>query len=186
MLIQANRRTNSCRTLCRSLSIAISFMFILSACSDLSMLSSGNELLDRMKLHKDDLNTLLAMANEDRHVVRIAPDFTRLEDDWSWPRAKIGFSVDRWNTYRELFAKAGIAEGIERERDMVFFFVSAVGLGNGHGTTKGYGYLPTTDSFIKLDSLDNGNVKAASDKNPNMYENTLIRTVDGNWYLFRD
>jgi len=58
--------------------------------------------------HKADFQRLVEMANEDyarSKVIRIAHDFTRLENNWGWPRpeADWGITKVRWDEYRKLF-----------------------------------------------------------------------------------
>ena len=52
------------------------------------------------------------MSNQDFRIVRIAPSFTWLDDDWSWPRpaSKWGLSETRWDEYRRLFREAGLID----------------------------------------------------------------------------
>jgi hypothetical protein len=164
-------------------------MLLIFGCCGCSGLPPDNDLLQGFKSHRADLEKLLEMSNEDKHVVRIAPTFTRLEDDWRWPRPglKLGFSEERWESYKQLFQKIGIPYGIQREGDIVFFDVAGVGLGNGHGAGKGYAYIPkVVPPLVTLDSLDDGSVRKAIAAHPDLYRKTLIERVVGNWYLFRD
>jgi hypothetical protein len=87
--------------------------------------------------------TIRDMQLHDPKVVRIAPTFTRLQSNWSWPRKDIGFSGDRWNKYRALFEQAGITGGIRKDDDDIFYFVSSEGLSVG-SATRGFGYTQHT------------------------------------------
>jgi hypothetical protein len=90
------------------------------------------------------------MANEDyarTKVVRIALDFTRLEDNWSWPRPEPdwGISIDRWSEYRRLFRTLGLSSGLERggeKNEAVQLAVYGVGMA-GEGREYGYLWSPT-------------------------------------------
>jgi hypothetical protein len=76
---------------------------------------SSDQYLEKIFLaHETDFNRLVEMSNEDLHVVRIAPDFTWLDKNASWPRpeSELGFSNQRWDEYRSLFAKLGLKSGI--------------------------------------------------------------------------
>ncbi len=57
--------------------------------------------------HEADFGKLVNMSNEDSHVVRIASDFTWLDNNAGWPRpdSELGFSKQRWDEYRSLFSK---------------------------------------------------------------------------------
>jgi hypothetical protein len=63
----------------------------LTACS----LPSDSELVERFQRNKADFETLVRMSNEDHTLVRIADDFTRLENDWSWPRPESKWGITR-------------------------------------------------------------------------------------------
>jgi hypothetical protein len=80
---------------------------------------SDDELIRNFQKNEADFNKLVAMSNEDPKVIRIAPDFTRLENNWRWPRpeSELGFSKQRWGEYRALFNKLGLESGISRESD---------------------------------------------------------------------
>jgi hypothetical protein len=117
---------------------------------------------------------VLEMSNEDyatSRVTRIAPDFTRLEDDWSWPRneSRWGISKPRWDEYRAAFAEAGI-DGIDRSdadnRAAVFFHVWGEGmLDSTHSRGVVYSPSPMTD------------FRGESQK-------VLYRPLDANWYYY--
>lgn len=62
--------------------------------------------------HEESFARLIQMANEDSHVTRIAPDFTMLDTDGTWPRNDIGFSQQRWDEYRTLFRNLRLEKGI--------------------------------------------------------------------------
>src|SRR5882672_11381935 len=69
---------------------------------------------------RTDFERLVVMSNEDfakTRVIRVAPDFTRLADDWSWPRpeAKWGVSKERWDEYRVLFRRLELSAGLNRD-----------------------------------------------------------------------
>jgi hypothetical protein len=114
---------------------------------------------------------LLAMFTEDSHLVRIAPGFTRLTNDWSWPREDVGLSEARWDEYRELFRTAGIADGIERYGDRVFFYVSSIGLAVS-GRSRGIAHSRKAPAEI------------APDLDSRQGEGISYVSVQGGWYLF--
>ncbi len=100
------------------------------------------------------LEKLRMMSEEDKSVIRIAPTFTRLETDWSWPRSaeKLGFTKIRWNEYRRLFSESGVSEGLERDGMSIFFITKACGLGVS-GKSFGYAFLPQKPT-VTLKALD--------------------------------
>ncbi len=130
------------------------------------------------RLKKSSFEELRGMAASDRHLVRIAIDFTRLENDWSWPRPpeKIGLTPERWERYRELFRETGIWAGIDKaaDPDTIFFVASANGLVTG-GSQKGYVFSTAALSPVSS-SLDG----------PIDYKTSRLRfkTLGDGWYLY--
>ncbi|SRR5258708_6170054 len=151
---------------------------------------SDERLLKDFTSKEANLNRLLDMSNEDAKVIRIAHNFTRLDDDWGWPRpeSKLGFSTERWNEYRDLFSKLGLPVGLERAEPKdgiyVYFPISTRGLGNGHGTSKGYAYLEKEVQPL-LDSLNDESVRDFYSREKPEHQLILYRRIKGNWYLFR-
>ena len=147
-------------------------------------------LIEDFQSKEADLNKLLRMSNEDAKVIRIARDFTRLENNWGWPRPEpeLGFSRQRWDEYRALFHKLDLPVGIERadqkEGVFVYFPVSTRGLGNGNGSGKGYAYLERELSPL-LDSLDDESVRQFYERERPKDTVTLYKRLKGNWYLYR-
>ena len=126
--------------------------------------------------HEADFDKLVEMSNADLHVVRIAPDFTWLDNNAGWPRpeSQLGFSPQHWDEYRSLFTKLGLKSGIVNDSpDFVMFLASTKGLLTG-GSSKGYAYSLKQPEFI-VDSLDHAS-----------FANTRIvyKRIKGNWYLF--
>lgn len=120
------------------------------------------------------------MANEDSKVIRIAYDFTWLDDNLNWPRpeSQLGFSKNRWDEYRTLFTKLGLRGGLSRRTDLpgtIFFIASTKGLSLG-GSAKGYVYS-TEERSPLLSSLDHVSVQM-KDRVP-VYEK-----LSANWYLY--
>ena len=97
--------------------------------------------LDRRFLrHRSELEALARMAQEDVNVIRVADDFTRLSDDWSWPRSESRWGITRakWNEYRRLFKTVGVTTGWEKdEMGNVYFIAHTQGLSVGGGS-KGF------------------------------------------------
>lgn len=130
------------------------------------------------------LETLRRMAEQDAHVMRIAPDFTWLNSSTKWPREDIGFSQTRWNEYRSLFKRLALLEGIVRTEDFpgTLFFVARVrGLCTG-GLSAGYAYstnalTPTVES--PRESLDA--VVRAAPSQPYAY---VFKPLGAGWYAF--
>jgi hypothetical protein len=141
---------------------------------------SDQALIQNFQSHEADFDLLVRMAQEDSKVVRIAPDFTWLDNNARWPRpeSEIGFSTQRWNDYRRLFKKLDLSAGIlNYNHDFILLLASTQGLVTG-GSGKGYAYCVKEPSPI-IESLDNFNFK---DSKREM--NYIYRKLKGTWYLF--
>lgn len=150
--------------------------------------SSDASLESNFKSHQKELEKLLQMSNEDNKVIRIAFDFTRLENNWGWPRpqSQLGFSQERWDAYKALFRTAGVQDGIDRSGDKVFFTTWSMGLGNGHGASGGYAYLPKLDgNLVEMKMLDDPEAADLYEEKMKTEGKTLVHKISGHWYIFR-
>lgn len=142
------------------------------------------ELLINFNRNSDGFDSLLAMAGQNIHLIRIADDYTWLDNDTKWPRPDVGLTPQRWNEYRQLFEKLSLAEGILRSPDFpgaIFFISRARGLCTG-GSSSGYVYsadplTPATQSPAK--DLD-----AEARKNPKQNYAYVFKPLKPNWYAF--
>ena len=66
-------------------SFALIATLFLVACG----VQSEDALRQQFTEYKSTIRQILEMQDQDTKVVRIAPTFTRLENDWSWPRKDI-------------------------------------------------------------------------------------------------
>ena len=147
---------------------------------------SDDELIRNFQKNEADFNKLVTMSNEDSKVIRIAPDFTRLENNWAWPRpeSELGFSKQRWDEYRTLFNKLGLQSGISRERDsestIIFLTASSKGM-TFRGSSKGYAYSEQELSPV-FDSLNQNPV----DPQKRQKHGVAYRKIKDHWYLSYD
>ncbi len=134
--------------------------------------------------HEAEFSRLVVMSRADSRVMRIAPNFTWLTDNASWPRSgdELGFSQERWDEYRQLFRMLGLKDGLVRyaDADLIYLFASSKGLVTG-GSGKGYVYserdlTPTTDS---LDQVPPELLQSSVHK-------IVYKRIEPNWYLFLD
>jgi hypothetical protein len=89
----------------------------LGSCNALFGAPSDAHLQSVFLHHQKEFAELVAMCEQDRALVRIAPGFTWLATDFSWPRNDIGLSPARWDEYRSLFQQLGIKGGVSRRTD---------------------------------------------------------------------
>lgn len=128
--------------------------------------------------HQEQFEQLVTMSQQDAKVVRIADDFTWLDDDYGWPRppSRLGFSEQRWDDYRRLFRETGVKDRLARGEDgEVFFYYWTFGIVPS-GAGKGYVYstVPLAPLLVSLDEIP-----PSTD-----VRHTVYRRVSGNWYLF--
>lgn len=130
--------------------------------------------------HRADFEKIVAMANEDARVTRIAPEFTWLDDDAAWPRKNVGISEQRWDEYRRLFRQVGVSVGIWKNINppRIFFPVVSEGLVPA-GYTKGIVYSASPLSPT-LKSLD--------EKPPDRYWERghvlVYKPIEDHWYMY--
>lgn len=163
--------------------LIVAFLTLQVSCLD-SPHPSDEELEVVFRDHESDFELLLNMSRADSEVMRIAPDFTWLVDDASWPRPKekLGFSEERWNQYRRLFEKLKLTNGLLSHRDQgtTYFLASSRGLVTG-GSGKGYVYSEKELTPIS-DSLD----KVSPEVLSKSINRTVYKKIKPNWYLFYD
>ena len=141
----------NCRALCKLRSRVgfivlciglLSVSLALSSCAP----ATDRSLQERFFSHQEDFQKLLDMYQQDAHLVTIAPDYTLLDTDGSWPRKNIGISPERWQQYRQLFSELGLSGGVGRTDDYpgaIYFLVSARGfVAPSPSSYKGYFYSP--------------------------------------------
>jgi hypothetical protein len=142
-------------------------------------LAPDNALRFTFFQHRRDFTRLVGMCNQDKHLVRIADDFTWLDTDSSWPRENIGLSESRWNSYRQIFTKLALKGGMSRSEDYpsaIFFTTDAEGTIL-NTIYKGYVYSPHPLSPIRnsLEDIPLDLVKGHAD---------FFEPIAPNWYLF--
>jgi len=147
---------------------------------------SDDTLIANFQKHEADFNKLVTMSNEDSKVIRIASTFTRLENNWAWPRpdSELGFSKQRWDEYRALFDRLGLKSGISRERDsmgpIIFMTAFSKGMVN-RGSSKGYAYFEH-ELLPVFASLDQNPVEPTKRQK----HDVVYRQIKLHWYLSYD
>lgn len=141
------------------------------------------ELEKRFASIRESLEQLRTMASDEKTLFRIAPEFTLDKDAVKWPREDAGLSKERWNSYRALFKKAGVAHGLLKSEDFpkaVFFIDKADGLCVA-GISRGYVYsdepLPVV---LSAASFINERARA----NPKEHGAIAFKALEKNWYSF--
>ena len=124
------------------------------------------------------------MAVEDKHLVRIAPDYTWLDTDLQWPRNQVGISDERWSEYKSLFQKLDVPDGVFQTDDFpgaIFFIARSKGLCTG-GSGAGYVYSATRLSPTSEHPTRDLDYQAR--KNPNRHYAYTFQEIKPNWYAF--
>jgi hypothetical protein len=147
---------------------------------------SDKSLTKRFQRHRSQLETLVRMSQEDVEVIRVADNFTRVKDDWSWPRpeSKWGITLERWNEYRRLFRKVGLNAGLEKDKvGNVYLIAHTEGI-VAHGRSKGLVYC------ISSGDSDSAYLPCAEQHEEGQqghhdgYGGYSYRKLTQNWYIF--
>ncbi len=162
--------------------IASAILLLMWSCQPPSI----ETLQRRFPKQRADLETILAMSNQDTHLLRIDPTWLMNDETKEFlqydPAA--GITQERWNEYRRLFSRDGISQGIQREpgSDDAFIIVDSEGLLN-DGISNGYlfcgarpvhRYAPCTSSAAKGSHQFSG--VGAND------EGYSFIKLEGSWY----
>lgn len=142
-----------------------------------------------------DLETILAMSDEDMNFYRIAPDFLdRVPDDpnevggrYMASDPKAGLPKARWDAYRKIYARNGIRLGIERNRvHDAFIMVGSVGmLGRGH--TSGYLHCAPSapvDSYHFYPCVSHEERGERKSDRGSLEEGYSFQRLDDGWYAY--
>ena len=130
--------------------------------------------------HRADLEQIVGMMEQDEHMQRIAETFTR-NDDWdvNIDRGR-DISEQRWNQYREIFDRAGVPMGTQRQSNDIEIIAWATGLVIGE-TSLSYlhcGKSPAGNFYPPCrERKESGSVEA---------NDVLIRykRIEGDWYIY--
>jgi hypothetical protein len=132
--------------------------------------------------HEAQLNEIIAMSRTDSKVVRVAPDFTWLNNNAAWPRpeSQLGFTTERWNQYRILFKEIGSRTGFARTSfddrgEILFIAIESSGLVTA-GTEKGYACSLIDPSSLARPQNDSANSNKAS--------RWKFIHIKGCWYIY--
>lgn len=142
-------------------------------------LPSDQVLEENFRRHESEFNKLIKMSKLDPRVIRIADDFTWLDNNASWPRpaSEIGFSQERWNEYRNAFRVLNLKGGLMKPMDTDTLFLIASGTGSvPSGSSKGYAYSSKPLSPLS-GSLENISPELLS-------QHTVYKKLSEEWYLF--
>jgi hypothetical protein len=123
---------------------ALLLLVVASACTGRPR--SEEWMRDHLIRNKVTFDHLVEMSNSDfraTRVTRIAPEFTRLAEDWAWPRPESswGVSPQRWDEYRRIFKQLRLPAGLDRDgerQEQVIMVVYGTGMA---GEGREYGYL---------------------------------------------
>ncbi|HEY0309198.1 MAG TPA: hypothetical protein VGB94_13635 [Acidobacteriaceae bacterium] len=163
------------------LGVGVVAVFALAAANWLSA-PLDKALRARFFARRADFERLVAMANEDSHLDRIAPDFIGPEDGFA-QRKDVGITEERWNEYRQLFHATGVSTGIKKDINpsRIFFPIDSRGLVP-TGAAKGFVYSQAPLSPV-LKSLD----KSPPDKlydGPDRSHALVYKPIEDHWYIY--
>jgi hypothetical protein len=154
----------------------------------LSSIPPSNEYLERRFFrHRSDLEHIVAMMDQDLGMVRIAPSFTRRNDNWNENRREPewGISRQRWDEYRTLFRRAGLPNGAQREDfGEIELFVWDVVLSIA-GRSVGYLHCGSPDK-TPAHAFETSPCSGHRDKGEIRNKSMIYRykRITGDWYIF--
>jgi len=154
-------------------------VLVVAACR--SSFQSDAALMFLFAQHRDEFQTLVKMANEDIHLIRITPSFTTLDDDNEWPRQNIGIPQKRWAEYKRLFSRVR-TDGITKPLDSpqrVEFPINEAGMAPA-GSSKGLVYSSTPLTPV-LPSLD---VRPPDRYSDDKGHTRVYRQIEDHWYIY--
>ncbi len=156
-----------------ALAIAVAYGYFIAP------LESDDSMSRDFSLHRQDLDQLVDMLNEDRGLSILTRESVLLGNYSRWRNGSEGFTTERWNAYKLLLDRVGLRL-VRREFDRgdEFFFgtesVAYDDVADGrYVISKAYFYSTSTPSPL-VGSLD--------DKGFDTY-GTYYRRISGNWYL---
>jgi len=128
--------------------------------------------------HRTEFGQLVKLAAEDARITRVYYQYRPKADAATRKlvKQKRALSPERWERYRVLFKKLGLAWGMKREGTALIYCASAEGMVTA-GSEKGYVHSPTPlpDFGAPLDSDKVRSVR------PN---ETVVRPLGDGWYLY--
>jgi hypothetical protein len=148
---------------------------------------SDEALTKQFNKHRGELETLVAMTEQDSAVSLIAYDFIDRRDTGAWPRPKSewGITEDRWNEYRALFRKIGLGrELIKDEQGNIYFMFHSDG-SVVTGSSKGLVYCPKAEATESrylpcIEQRDSG--KSGDEKG----NGSQYHRLSEHWYIYSD
>lgn len=152
-----------------------------SGCQSLSRSPRDADLQRRLVQSRQIFDQLVNMADQDRAVARIAPEFYKLDSNNSAPlfEPTVRFTRNRWDQYRELFLRIDLKNGLMRlpeYPDVIFFlpFENVITPWLEKSYDEGYAYSTASVSPL-LDTLEHPN---------SIRSGFAFKRVTGGWSLF--
>jgi hypothetical protein len=155
---------------------------------------SDASLQRRFYQHRADLEQIVKMMEQEAHVETIAKNvITRDDDVMEWPRPRTkGIPQQRWNQYRELFQRAGVAftQGDSRAgigivaRPSIQLSIEALSLSYAGGTDVRYVHCgserPTDPEKAYLPCVER---KESGELGDHDHVWLRYKRIEGDWYI---
>lgn len=153
---------------------------------------SDASLQRRFYEHRADLEQIVKMMEQEVHVETVSKDLiTRDDDVMEWPRPRTkGIPQPRWNQYRELFQRAGVAfaQGDSRGgvgivvRPSIVFSIKVLSLSYAGGTDVRYVHCgsvrPTDPEKAYLPCVERKESGELRD-----HVRLRYKRIEGDWYI---
>ena len=163
---------------------------LLVAASGLFLLLWGCEppsvatLARRFPDERKDLETIIAMSDDDSEMAVIDPTWLELQGQYMPSDRAVGISSARWEEYRKIFRRNGITQGIRRyaPKGDAFIIVKSIGILD-NGYSNGYLYcIPSSTHQYEPCSSTEQRGEHAGNGGESGYE--FIKLTD-RWYAYR-
>lgn len=163
--------------------LATGLLLLLWSCAPPSL----STLANRFPSQEHDLETLITMSDQDSQLGVIDPDWLETQDGHQYltydPAS--GITAERWEAYRRIFRRNGIAQGIRRypKRGDAFVIVKSEGLlDRGHSNGFLYCGPGPTHSYPPCSSNE---LHGEHPYSPREEAYSFIKVAD-HWYVFSD
>lgn len=147
---------------------------------------SVREIQKQFPKHRNDLETIIQMSNQDAEFARVAPDFDfKFSSDQTELNQPKDLPKERWDAYRRIFARNEILLGLLRDQQAdVFVMINSEGLLDmGHAS----GYLYCSDDPVvakgRFEACTSKQSSGQSDATANSGGYSFIKLAD-HWYAF--
>ena len=148
---------------------------------------SDNTLVKRFGKHRDELEQLVQMANQDAQLNKIGPDLVRTFEgkEYAAHEAEKVLSETRWAEYRRLFKVAGLNEGLYRSKETGEVFLAAHTLGKTDAVATYFGYMFCPDIEARLSNAVPSALPCTAASDSGRWAGRRWKKLNSEWYIYK-